>query len=151
MYVPRLLDCQQKVPDPSKVKGAVVVEVTGLQPSVMGVGVRVGVFEIAGVSVRVGVRVGVFEIAGVSVRVGVRVGVLVKQAQVVVGVGVRVGVFEIAGVSVRVEVRVGVLVIPGVSVRVGVLVAVPPQVGSVPGKVASAPLREGFAAPARTG
>jgi hypothetical protein len=53
MNVPRLLDCQQNVPAPSKVNGAVMVEVTGLQAPVTAVGVGLTV------GVRVGVRVGV--------------------------------------------------------------------------------------------
>src|SRR5689334_10226076 len=83
MYVPRLLDCQQKVPEPSKLKGAVMVALTGLHVPVpmvaVGVKVRVDVLLMAGVEVRVGVsvtvlvRVGVLLIAGVKVRVGVLV------------------------------------------------------------------------------
>src|SRR3972149_2079773 len=69
MNVPRLLVCQQKVPEPSRVKGAVIVALTGLQvdppPPPPDVGVRVGLGPTVGVRVRV----------GVEVRVGVRVGV----------------------------------------------------------------------------
>src|SRR5512140_1733168 len=65
MYEPRLLDCQQKVPAPSLVKGAVIVPVIGLQvePPPPGVGVRV--------------NVGVGPVPGVEVRVGGGTGVLV--------------------------------------------------------------------------
>ncbi len=63
--MPRLLDCQQNVPAPSKVKGAVIVDVTGLQAPAPDV--AVGVWEAA----TVGVRVGVLVIdPGVWVRVG---------------------------------------------------------------------------------
>ncbi len=61
--VPRLLDCQQKVPAPSKVKGAVMVEVTGLH----------GTAPLVGVMVEVAVRVPV-GVAPVGVRVEVSVG-----------------------------------------------------------------------------
>ena len=109
MYEPRLLDCQQKVPTPSWVKGAVIVAVTGLhvEPLVgvavtaSGVRVRVGVFVIPAV----GVRVGVLVIPAVGVRVGV-----VVIAGGVVGVAVRVGVFEGPAVGVLVTVAVGPLV-----------------------------------------
>ncbi len=58
MYVPRLLDCQQNAPAPSKVKGAVMVDVTGLQaPPVGWVGEAVAVGPVVGVDVRVGVVV----------------------------------------------------------------------------------------------
>src|ERR1041384_1153638 len=70
MLLPRLLERQQKVPAPSKVKGAVMVAVTGLHVTPPGVGVRVAVT------------------TGVLVRVGVSVGVLVAR---VVGVGVQTG------------------------------------------------------------
>src|SRR5262245_49350539 len=100
MNEPMLLARQQNVPAPSKVKGAAIVEVIGLQVPVPGVGVRVGV--------RVGVGEG--PLVGVGVRVGVRV---------TVGVAVRVGVRVAVGVFVRVGVTVGV---PGVLVRVGVKV-----------------------------
>ena len=80
---PILLARQQKVPAPSKAKGAAIVEVIGLQVPPPGVGVRVGVLvgvaegPVVGVLVRVGVRVGVAEgpVVGVFVRVGVRVDV----------------------------------------------------------------------------
>src|SRR6185436_2049809 len=78
MLLPRLLERQQKVPAPSKVKGAVIVAVTGLHvPTCPGVGVRVAVGEgPVGVLVGVGVRVAVGEgPVGVLVRVGVRVAV----------------------------------------------------------------------------
>src|SRR6185295_19278738 len=86
MLLPRLLDRLQKVPAPSKVKGAVIVAVTGLQVvPAPGVGVRVGPI---GVGVRVGVRVGP---VAVGVRVAVRVGVRVGPVAVEVRVGVLVG------------------------------------------------------------
>src|SRR6185295_11864305 len=58
---PRLLVCQQNVPAPSKVNGAVIVAVTGLHVEPLEVGVRVGVAEgpVVGVAVRVAVAVGV--------------------------------------------------------------------------------------------
>src|SRR4029434_11013400 len=72
ILLPRLLERQQSVPAPSKVKGAVIVAVSGLQVvPPPGVGVRVGPI---GVEVRVGVRV---RPVAVGVRVGVRVAVLV--------------------------------------------------------------------------
>src|SRR6185436_7499174 len=86
MLLPRLLERQHKVPAPSKVKGAAMVDVTGLQAPTPAVGVRVGVavatmpvgvrvrVAVGAVLVRVGVRVGVLEGPGVAVRVGVRVG-----------------------------------------------------------------------------
>src|ERR1044071_7121457 len=71
---PRLLVCQQKVPAPSKVNGAAIVAVTGLQVPPPGVGVRVGVLVgVPGAGVRVGVAEG--PVVGVLVRVGVRVAV----------------------------------------------------------------------------
>lgn len=73
IYAPRLVDCQQNVPVPSNVNGAVMLEDTGLHGTpVIGVGVRVGVFVTAGVLVRVGIRVMV-GVGPVAVRVGVRV------------------------------------------------------------------------------
>src|SRR5687768_2422720 len=116
MNEPRLLDCQQKVPAPSKVNGAAMVAVTGLHaPPVTAVGVRVGVaLGPIGVFVRVAVRVGVrVGPMGVFVRVGVRVGVKVGPVGVLVRVAVRVGVnVGPIGVLVRVAVRVGVKVGP---------------------------------------
>src|SRR5215216_2048021 len=73
MLLPRLLDRQQKVPAPSKVKGAAMVEVTGLQAPTLGVGVRVGVRVAVGEGPAVGVRVRVGEGPVVAVRVGVAV------------------------------------------------------------------------------
>ena len=93
-YVARVLACQQKVPAPSKVNGAVMVEVTGLQAPLPGVGVIVRVAVGPVVDVRVGVLV--------MPTVGVRVGVLVMPM-----VGVRVGVLVIPAVGVRVGVAVG--------------------------------------------
>ena len=144
IYVPNALDCQQNVPEPSKVNGAIIVDVTGLQapPPVVGVAVNgtavrvgeaptVGVLLADGVFVRVAVRVGVLLTAGVFVRVAEAptVGVRVGEAPTVC-----VGVLVIAEVKVRVGVLVEVKVIAGVWVRVGVAVAVPPlpQVGSLP-------------------
>jgi len=117
---PRLLACQQKVPAPSKVKGIVMVDVTGLHAPTPVVGVLVMMGGVVGVNVRLGVSEG--PVVGVLVRVGVNPGV---------GVKVRVGVAVIVpGVKVRVgeapTVLVGVFVItgvPGVLVRVGVNVA----------------------------
>jgi hypothetical protein len=101
MYVPRELDCQQRVPAPSKVNGAVIVEDTGLQaeplPEVgeaatVWVGVAVTT---TGVGVRDGVLVGPVETVGVLVRVGeapsvgVLLGVCVAVAPPLVGMGVR--------------------------------------------------------------
>ena len=43
MYVPRLLDCQQNVPAPSKTKGEAITAVTGEQVLLLGVAERVGV------------------------------------------------------------------------------------------------------------
>ena len=85
--LPRLLACQQKVPAPSKVKGAEIVDVTGLQVEpVPGVFVRVGEMMGVGDLVTVngvGVRVGVFPEPGVAVRVcvAVRATVAVAVAQ----------------------------------------------------------------------
>ena len=113
-YDPRLLDCQQKLPAPSKVNGAVIVEVTGLHAPAPEVGVIVGV-------TGSGVRVSVFVIAGVTVRVreaplvgeappvGVRVSVRVGDAPLV---GVRVGVTLMIGVRVKVRVDVAVSDVP---------------------------------------
>src|SRR5882757_9664512 len=82
IYVPRLVDCQQKLPAPSKVKGAVMVDVTGEQAPTLGVIVIVGeamrVAVMADVTVMVGVRVGVLLTAGVRVRVKVAVEVRVR-------------------------------------------------------------------------
>ena len=125
--VPRLLDCQQKVPAPSKVKGAVMVDVTGLQVPPPEVGVAVGGTE---VKVRVGVRV----IAG---GVKVRVGVLVGPLKVAVRVGVLVGPLKVAvrvGVDVTtsgVFVRVGVFVTAGIAVRVAVELVPPAGVRGI--------------------
>src|ERR1051325_3568803 len=84
MLLPRLLERQQSVPAPSKVKGAAIVELTGLHVTPPAVGVRVAVATMpVGVRVRVAVAVG-----GVLERVGVRVGVLLGPW---VRVGVRVG------------------------------------------------------------
>ena len=155
-YVPRLLDCQQNVPAPSKVNGAVMVDVTGLQaptPAVGetvgdnvrvgvmagGVNVRVGVLVMPGVNVRVGVLVGVLEIAGVLVMVGVRLGVSVMAGVLVCeAVEVRLGVFVITtAVRVGVAVREGEAPSVGVrltvGVRVGVLVMPGVLVGPMPG------------------
>ena len=60
-----MVDCQQNVPAPSCVNGAVIVAVTGLHTPVPIVGVIVGVL----VRPVVGVRVGVFVMTGVFVRV----------------------------------------------------------------------------------
>ena len=68
MKLPRLAACQQKVPAPSKVKGIVMVEVTGLQPPEGEV--AVGVEDGPGGGVFVWVAVG----PGVNVLVGVLVG-----------------------------------------------------------------------------
>jgi len=149
IYVARVLACQQRMPAPSKVNGAVIVDVTGLHvptPDVAvtvgvrvrvlvgpGVGVRVGVLEIptVGVLVRVAVRVTVALIAGVRVRVGVRDGVIVPVGEfVMAGVSVRVGVFVITGVNVRVGEIAGVRL--RVGVRVGVFVAATTPPGSTP-------------------
>ena len=110
IYVPRLVDCQQKVPTPSCVNGAVMVAVTGLQVFVT---IVVGVTD--GATVRVGVAV-------IGPAVGVRVRVTVGPP----GVRVRVEVLVMPAVGVRVTVRVAVLVTAGaVLVRVGVLVTGP--------------------------
>ena len=150
IYVPRLLDCQQNVPEPSKVKGAVIVDVIGLHVPTLPVGVmdgvrvRVGVAG-SGVTLRVVVIDGVtvtVPLVGVKVRVAVRVGVKVGPTAVRVGVkgnGVTLRVVVMDGVEVRVgvnavdvgvKVRVKVLVITGVSVGVLVGPTVPP--GSTP-------------------
>ena len=100
IYVPRLLDCQQKVPAPSKLKGAVMVEETGLHAPTPDVGAMVGVMVRVGVDVLVDVRV--------TVRVGVNVADPVRVG-VIVSVGVTVGV----DVSVSVGVRVTVSPLPG--------------------------------------
>src|SRR6266576_3332975 len=57
---PRLLDFQHRVPEPSLVKGAVMVALTGLHapPPLPDVGVRVAVGPLPGVGVRVRVAVG---------------------------------------------------------------------------------------------
>ena len=113
-----MLACQQNVPAPSKVKGAVMMDVTGEQTDVGGVEVRVGV----SVEESVGDApiVGVLEAPTVAEAPTVLVGV-----RVAVPVIVRVG--EIDGVSVRVWVSVGE------AVTAEVLVAVAPlQVGSLP-------------------
>ena len=81
--------CQQKVPAPSKLKGALMA-VAGVHANGLPVAVTVGVF------VRVGVRVGP---TGVLVRVGVRLGVVVA---------VNVGVREAVAVAVSVGARVAV-------------------------------------------
>src|SRR4029078_9354703 len=66
MLLPRLLERQQRVPAPSKVKGAVIVAVTGLHVvPPPGVAVRVAVGPV------VAVRVDVGEGPVVAVRVGV--------------------------------------------------------------------------------
>src|SRR4051812_5726009 len=88
MKVPRLADCQQKLPAPSKVKGAVMVAVTGLQAPAPLVGMTVGVF--VRVAVRLAVKVGPTSVIvpvglGELVRVGVRVG---EAPNVFVGVNV---------------------------------------------------------------
>jgi hypothetical protein len=101
--VPRLLDCQQKVPVPSCVKGAAIVAFTGLQVEtvpgvgdapVVGVGVRVGevadvgvLLTAGGVSVRVGEAPAVGEFVTVGVRVLVAVGDGVVPAQQPFGMG----------------------------------------------------------------
>ena len=74
MDVPRLVDCQQNTPAPSKMNGAVMVDVTGLHTPVPCVGVS------EGVTVRVRVGVGLM-----GVKVGVRVGVSVGPVGVQVG------------------------------------------------------------------
>ena len=127
-----MLACQQKVPAPSKVKGAVMVDVTGLHAPTRAVGVMLGVtvrvlvgpvVGVPGVRVdvltRVGVRVAVNAAVGVPSGVGVRVAVSA-------GVNVRVGVT--ADVFVTVAVRVSVLVAP-TSVRVGVRVRLGVRLG----------------------
>jgi hypothetical protein len=97
MYAPRLLDCQQKAPIPSWVKGAAIVAVTGLHVEPL-----VGVAVIAS---EVGVRVGVFGTKGVTVRVNVGPGVAVRvEVLVTKGVTVRVGVSPAVGVLVAVDV-----------------------------------------------
>ena len=58
IYVPRLLDCQQKVPTPSWVKGAVILAVTGLHTKPVATvgeagGVPVSVIVLVGVTVGV--------------------------------------------------------------------------------------------------
>ena len=139
MYVASVLACQQRVPTPSKVKGAVMVDVTGLHvapvpdvglgeaPTVwVGVKVRVGV--LLATTTGVAVRVDVF--VAPTTAVDVRVGVIVAP-----GVDVRVGVAVITrpvavrvGVRVRVTVEtgaVGVLVFVGVDETTGVAVTVP--------------------------
>ena len=78
IYAPKLLDCQQSVPAPSKVNGAVMVDVIGLQVEPLMVvavivGVRVGVKD--GPAVGVLVRVDVGPAVGVRVRVLLATGV----------------------------------------------------------------------------
>jgi len=112
-----LLVCQQKVPTPSLLKGAVMVAVTGLHVPAPPVGVTVGV------------RVAVTG-RGVFVRVGVLVGVNVGPPGVIVRVGVRDGVGEaVGGNGVKVAVGgcgvfVGPQLVHGVAViLLGVAVA----------------------------
>ncbi len=96
-----MLACQQKVPTPSWVNGAVMVAVTGLHVAPLEVG--------TGVNVRVGVLVNTMPV-GVRVRVGP-------------GVGVRVGVnVPVVPVGVRVTVRVGEAMLVGEAPLVGVFV-----------------------------
>jgi hypothetical protein len=121
---PRLLACQQKVPAPSKVKGIVIVDVTGLQaPPTVGVTVVVG--PVVGVKVRVGVLVITGGVVGVKVRVGVLV---IPEVGVRVGEAPTVGVLVITDVALGVKVRVGVFEGPAVDVEVTVEVGtgVPP-------------------------
>ena len=90
IYPPRLLDCQQKLPAPSLVKGAAIVALTGLHvepvPDVVAVAVgTIGVLVRVNVGPAVGVRVRVaVGPEGVLVRVAVRVKVAVGPTGVLV-------------------------------------------------------------------
>ena len=88
-YAPSALACQQKVPAPSKLNGAVMVDVGVQMPvPVVAVGPTVGVrVKVGGTGVLVLVAVGP---PAVGVRVGVKLGPVVA---VLVRVTVRVGVF----------------------------------------------------------
>ena len=121
MDVPRLPDCQQKLPAPSCVNGAVIVALTGLQVEpATDVTTDVGVFVLVGEAPGVGVLVlvAVTTVPGVEVRVG-------EAPTIWVGEAVFVAVAESPGVAVR----EGVVVIGNVvTVRVRVAVgAVPPE------------------------